>query len=139
MIPKKTVILDTNFLMIPFTLNVDVVEEIKNVADFNYSLKIIDKTIDELKKISINEKNAKLRNSAKLALKYVDSNKISKIKTLESQFYLDVDSIIIEYSKSNPETTVVATQDIELRRKLRQINTPLFVLRQKKYVVFQKY
>ena len=47
----EKIILDTNFLMIPFTLKVDIFLEIDRVIIDEYRLYIIDKTIDELDNI----------------------------------------------------------------------------------------
>ncbi len=131
-----TIILDTNFLLIPFTLNVDIFDGIRAAAEFPYDLSIIDKSIDELNKISADKNlKAKDRNAAKLAL---SSLKAYSIKTIKTAYDKDADSLIIDYCKANPDT-VVATQDLELRRRLRAIDISLIVLRQKKYVVFQRY
>ena len=66
----KTVILDTNFLVLAG--KIDFKSEISRICDFNYEIKIIDKTIGELKKIG---------KKADLALQLIDKFSIGQIKT----------------------------------------------------------
>ena len=74
----KTIILDTNFLMIPYKFKVDIFTEVDRLLTEEYSLNILDKTLDELKKIK----------APKLTFQLAERLKI--IKTKED---LDVDSI----------------------------------------------
>ena len=52
----KTVLLDTNFLLIPAQFKVDIFSEIDRICTFQYEIAVLDKTIDELNKI-IKEQN----------------------------------------------------------------------------------
>ena len=70
------IILDTNFLLIPGTLKVDIFEEIKRICDFKYTLHIIDKTVDELKKITETQRG-KYKTAAKLALMLIKKKMLS--------------------------------------------------------------
>ena len=106
----KKVILDTNFLMAVSQFKVDIFSEIRRICDFKYELFIIDKTINELESI-------------------IETQKGKNIKTKEGT----VDELIVKISNKN---TIVATQDMELKRKLREKGVSLIVLRQKKYLVF---
>jgi hypothetical protein len=116
----KTIILDSNFLMIPFQFKIDIISEINRICNFKYELKIIDKTIDELENLNKKE--------AKAALKLIENKKIRKIVTKKDKI---VDDLILELTDKN---IIVATQDKELKRKLKDKNTPIIVLRQKKYL-----
>jgi len=124
----KEVILDTNFLMAVSQFKVDIFSELKRICDFPYELFIIDKTINELESI-IEEQKGKHKAAAKLALAIIKNKKIKKIKTKEGT----VDGLILGIADKD---TVVATQDMELKRKLRKKRVSLIVLRQKKYLVF---
>ncbi|MBW2984459.1 DNA-binding protein [Candidatus Woesearchaeota archaeon] len=124
----KEVILDTNFLMAVSQFKVDIFSELKRICDFPYELFIIDKTINELESI-IEEQKGKHKAAAKLALAIIKNKKIKKIKTKEGT----VDELILGIADKD---TVVATQDMELKRKLRKKRVSLIVLRQKKYLVF---
>ncbi len=123
----KKIILDTNFLLIPYQFKVDVFSEIRRVCDFKYKLCIIDKTIDELKKIMIKQKG-KDKMAAMLGLVFIEQNKIAKIKTKEKK---NVDTLII--SKSDKDT-IVATQDAELKAKLKKKGIALIVLKGKSHL-----
>lgn len=123
----KEVILDTNFLMAVSQFKVDIFSEIERISDFKYELCIIDKTVDELESIIENQKG-KNKAAAKLALSIIKTKKLKKIKTPEGT----VDDLIIKISNKD---TIVATQDMELKRKLREKRVPMIVLRQKKYLI----
>ena len=122
------VIIDTNFLLVPFQFNVDIFSEISRICDFNYKLYIFDKTIEELEKI-IETGKGKDKRAAKLGLQMVKKFKISKIKTSKL-----VDDAIVDLCKK--EKVIVATQDIGLRRRIKG-KCKLIVLRKKSYLEFQ--
>jgi rRNA-processing protein FCF1 len=123
----KKIILDTNFLMVVGQFKVDIFSELKRICDFPYEIFIIDKTINELKSI-IEKQKGKHKAAAKLALTIIKNKKIKKIKTKEGT----VDELIIKLSNKG---TVIATQDMELKRRLRKKGVSMVVLRQKRYLV----
>ena len=47
----KQVVLDTNFLLIPYTLKVDIFSEIKEIMDLPYEICLLDESLNELNKI----------------------------------------------------------------------------------------
>ena len=101
----KKILLDTNFLLIPFQFNVDIFAEVHRITNEKYQLFVLDKTISELKKI-INDKKQKLknRNAAKLGLQLI---KAKKVKILKTDSDNDVDSIL-----ANIKGYTIATQDL---------------------------
>jgi rRNA-processing protein FCF1 len=121
------VIIDTNFLLIPGTLGVDIFSQLKEI-DPSVEMFIIDKTIDELNKIKKEQK--RFRKAADLALQLVDKYKLQQIKT---EKVLNVDKIILEKAQGY----AVATQDKELKQQLKKKKIPIIVLRQKKYLKLQ--
>jgi rRNA-processing protein FCF1 len=123
----KKIIIDTNFLMAVSQFKVDIFSEIRRIAEFKYELCIIDKTVDELESI-IEKQSGKQKRAAKLALSIIKLKKIKKIKTKEG----NVDELIVKNSDKN---TIVATQDMKLKKILKEREIPLIVLRQKKYLV----
>jgi hypothetical protein len=119
------VILDTNFLLIPGTLGVDVFTEIRRI-DPSAKLFVVDKTIDELEKIKKEQK--KYARAADLALQLMKSQNIAALKTEKNK---NADQIIAETAANG---YAVATQDKLLKKQLRDKNIPILILRQKKYV-----
>jgi len=122
----KIIILDTNFLLIPYQFKVDIFEEIKKIIDSNYSLCILDKTIDELNKI-MDEQKGKQKAAAKLALSLIKNKKLKKIKTKDGY----VDDLLIK------QDAIIATQDKELINRLKEVKKKVIQLRQKKYLIIK--
>jgi rRNA-processing protein FCF1 len=122
------IILDTNFLLIPAQFGVDIFSEIERIMDKPYELCIVDSTLDELEKI---QKTASGRDkrAAALALQLITKKGIKALKTEKN---LNTDKLIVELSKSLD--CLVATQDRALKRILKQKNTKLIVLRQKRFL-----
>lgn len=122
----RKIILDTNFLMIPYKFKVDIFSEIDRVCRFNYRLCIFEQTITELKKI-IEKQTGKDKRAAQLALKLIKLKNIGMINPDGT----DVDLLILEHAN---EDMTVATQDIELRKELMKKGVSVIMLRQKKYL-----
>ena len=124
----KKIILDTNFLLIPYQFKVDIFSEIRRICDFNYSLFVIDKTVDELNRIVLSSK-VKDRLAAVLALKLIAHAKVKEIKTGKE---MDADLLII---KAADRDTIVATQDTALKSRLKQKGAGIISLRKKDHLV----
>lgn len=122
----KKIIIDTNFLMTPYKLRVDIFSEFSRICNFNYELCIFEQSISELKNI-IKMQRGKERKAAEFALKLVKMKDISMIKSEQK----DVDSLILE---SLNKDIVVATQDLDLKRELLKRGASVIILRQKKYL-----
>ncbi|MBI2523322.1 nucleotide-binding protein [Candidatus Woesearchaeota archaeon] len=122
----KKILLDTNFLLIPYQFRVDIFTQIDKIIHFPYKIFVLDKGIEELKKI-VGEQKGKSRDAAKIALKLIAIKNIAIVNT-EGDKKAD-DAIIELSSKSN---YVVATQDKDLKRRLINYGTTVIILRQKK-------
>ncbi len=116
---EKKIILDTNFLLVPFQFGVDIFAEIERICQFNYKLYVLERSIDELKKIN--------RPYAKAALDLIRAKRIDKIQTEEG----NVDDLLVK------EDAIVATQDKELIRRLKKTGKTVIQLRQKKYLIIK--
>lgn len=127
----KTIILDTNFLLIPAQFNVDIFESIKELMDEAYELCVIDMIVDELH-ILTGKGSGKDKNAAKLGLALLEAKNIKVLKTEKN---LNTDKMIVETAKQ-PDF-IVATQDQGLKRDLKANNVKIIVLRQKKRVAFE--
>ena len=126
----KKIILDTNFLMISFQFKVDIFSEFDRICNFNYKLCIYRNSINELMEI-IKKQPQKHKKAAEFALKLIKLKNIEIIGSNEGY----VDSLIMENLDKN---TIVATQDINLKKELLKKNVPVIILRQKKYLQFVK-
>lgn len=124
---KKRIILDTNFLLIPATLGVDIFSEIQRITDFEYELCVIDGTFLELEEIS--SQNGKNGVAAKVTLALLKSKHLNIIPNAKRH----VDDAIVAVCDEN---VVVATQDAALRARAKAIGARVIVLRQKAHLIF---
>ena len=117
------IILDTNFLMIPYLFKVDIIKEFDRILDETYELCIFDKSVEELMKI-ISNQSGKDKDAAKFALQFIEKNKFQLIHTDKY-----VDDAILEETEFT-----IATQDKDLKEKLKKQGRKIIILRQKKYL-----
>lgn len=122
----RKILLDTNFLMACDQFKVDIFSEIDRICNFNYKIRILDKTMYELKDI-VEKQKGKHKDAAKIALHLLKIKNVKVIKYVSEQ---NTDDTIIDYAKK--EDCIVATQDKDLKRKLINQNTSVIVLKQKK-------
>ena len=125
---SKEVVIDTNFFMVPFQFNVDIITELEKLLP-SYNLTTPSFVINELKGLKRN-KNAKIRLNANLALKLANSSKveIKDISLLENE---TVDNALLRVSE------VLATNDIELKNRAKDKGITVAYLRQKKYIAVE--
>lgn len=134
MFSKHKVILDTNFLLIPGQFNVNIFAEIDRIMEVPYKLRIMDGTVEELNKITVLGKQKDSR-AAKLAVALVGSLiKQKSLKTITSSPNKSVDDNIVE--KSN-DKVYIATQDKELKQRVKAKGAHIITLKQKKYLGFE--
>ena len=125
---SKEVVIDTNFFMVPFQFNVDIITELENLLP-SYKLTTPSFVINELKGLKNNSKG-KTRLNANLALKLANSSKveIKDISLLENE---TVDDALLRVSE------VLATNDIELKNRAKNKGITVAYLRQKKYIAIE--
>ena len=125
---SKEVVIDTNFFMVPFQFNVDVITELEKLLP-SYKLTTPIFVINELKGLKRNTKG-KVRLNANLALKLANSSKveIKDISLLENE---TVDDALLRVSE------VLATNDIELKNRAKDKGITVVYLRQKKYIAVE--
>ncbi len=129
---KKTkIIVDTNFLFIPGDLGIDIFTEIQQLINEPYELCVMDSTIYELNKILTTSAKQKQGLNAKLGLILL---KQKNLKTINGSSKNYADSSILDYAAQNPQNTIIATQDKDLKNKLKKIPVRIITLRQKKYL-----
>lgn len=122
---SKEVIIDTNFFMVPFQFNVDIIDELeKKLPAYKFIAPSF--VIDELYGLKHNSKG-KTRLNAGMALKLAKTSpiEIKDISLLENE---TVDDALIRISE------VLATNDIELKKRAKEKGISVVYLRQKKYI-----
>ena len=117
----KRIILDTNFLMLFGKFRIDLEKELERISFGPYRIFTLSSVVQELNKIASSKGEA--GKNAKVALKLIESK---KIKIIESSGKVD-DALL----KMADENTIIATNDIELRKKLK---TKTIYLRAKKHL-----
>ena len=125
---SKEVVIDTNFFMVPFQFNVDIIAELEKLLP-SYKLTTPSFVINELKGLKNNNKG-KTRLNANLALKLANSSKIEikDISLLENE---TVDDALLRVSE------VLATNDADLKNRAKDKGITVAYLRQKKYIAVE--
>jgi len=118
------VILDSNFLMIPFQFKIDVFQEIEYLLQKKVDFVVPSAVKSELTGIS--SRGGEGAPEASLALQLASRCRVVDV-TLEPQETVD-DAIL---KASQKLSAVVATTDIDLKKRLRAINVPVVYLREK--------
>ena len=122
---SKEVVIDTNFFKVPFQFNVDIIDELEKALP-SYKLTTPIFVINELKGLKRNNKG-KIRLNADLALKLANSSNI-EIKDISLENNETVDDALLRVSE------VLATNDIELKKRAKKKGITVAYLRQKKYI-----
>ncbi|MBT4823986.1 hypothetical protein HN695_05340 [Candidatus Woesearchaeota archaeon] len=140
---EEKILLDTNFLMIPGNFGVDIFTEIERICHFKYKLYILDKSLDELKKLP--EKARKQKTTTKravnIALKLVENMvqdgklNIIPIKTNKKLISIYKDKYVDDIIKEVKNDYIIATTDKELKKHLKRV----IVLRQKSHLELVNY
>ncbi|MBS7643359.1 30S processome protein Utp24 [Candidatus Bathyarchaeota archaeon] len=123
------VILDANFLMIPAQFQIDIFQQLTNLFNKRVEMIVLASTRNELQKIALGS-HPKKKKQAELALKFVDGKcHLSKIKPKIGE---TADDLILRVAKK--WRCPVATNDRNLRKKLRNISVPVIYLREKSHL-----
>ena len=125
---SKEVVIDTNFFMVPFQFNVDIITELEKILP-SYKLTTPSFVINELKGLKKNNKG-KIRLNANLALKLANSSKV-EIKDISLFENETVDDALLRVSE------VLATNDIELKNRAKDKGITVAYLRQKRYIAVE--
>ncbi|MCB9358865.1 hypothetical protein H6503_02955 [Candidatus Woesearchaeota archaeon] len=114
---RNIVIFDTNFLLIPEQFKIDIFNQAKMLLSGTVEFMIFDKTIYELQKLSSG--SAKHVVSAKVALQLINDHKIDIITSHDDKY---VDDLLVDIGQYLPDfdgTLIIATQDKELKDRLK--------------------
>ncbi len=130
--PGKKIILDSNFLMLPYSERIDIFSEIERLVPEKHMLHIIKGTPRELKGI-IDKKNTKGQDrvAARLALKFIEAK---DIKPLGSDGFVDKE--IEKEASKDPKSTIVCTNDKELKKKLSESGVMVITMHGRNHLDF---
>ena len=121
------VILDSNFLFVPFQFHVDIFDELEALLG-RYEPIVLSTTLEELKSLT-RKRSVKMQRQASAVLELVRRCEVVDVEKKPSESYDDIILRIARKSKSP-----VATNDKELRRKLRGEGVAVIFLRQKSHL-----
>ncbi len=128
MAPRE-IILDTNFLLVPFQFKIDILRQLDDLVDVSHCYVVSARTKVELQKIAaIRGKDGM---AARLALKLLEANK-ARIAIIESDEY--VDDWIVDYAVKHK--AIVCTNDSKLRTRLKDMDIKVATMKSKSKVGF---
>jgi rRNA-processing protein FCF1 len=127
---SRTIIFDTNFLLIPLRFGLDIFEESEKAVNQKLVFAVVPQIIEEIEKLKSNASPSFLKD-----LCFVDKV-LERCVVLDELIYPNekVDESLIRIASKNG--FIVATTDSELRKKLRKNNVDIIFLRQKSYLEF---
>lgn len=123
------IILDTNFLFVPSQFHLDIFEELDRSIGQQVEPLILSSTFEELQKL-IKSRSIKKSKQALLGLKLAEKCRIVEIERENDE---SNDDVILRAAVEMK--CAVATNDRELRKKLRNAGVPVVFLRQKSTLV----
>jgi rRNA-processing protein FCF1 len=127
--PKTTqplkVILDSNALFVPLEFKMDIFEELRRLLNRNLEFILLSSVKRELEMLAAKD-SPKIRREAFFALKLAEKCKYVPVEKDEK---LTTDDAIAKVAKN--WNSPVFTNDIKLKKKLRDISVPVIYVRQK--------
>ena len=128
---KLKVILDSNFLFVPSQFHLDIFEELANILNQRFEPILLSSTQKELQGLA-KSNSPKKQKQALLALKLAEKCRVIPVEKGLRETYDDVIVRVAAEWKSP-----VATNDRELRRRLRTLGLPVIFLRQKQRLMLE--
>ncbi|MFX1388371.1 MAG: PIN domain-containing protein [Promethearchaeota archaeon] len=138
---NNLIVIDSNFILLPFQFKIDYLDEIRSLIEGNLRFIIVQQILNELESKKRREKKStKFKRLLESGLYYIEKNK--------EKFDIE----ILEEVKKNNETTddfllrmlkdlkmetqniYLATNDSDLRKSAKEIGISVIFLRQKKYL-----
>ena len=129
------VIIDTNFLLLPYQEHIDIFSDIARAVDGTAEFAIIDRTHQELEKL-MHLGTLKERTAAKLGSLFIrEFARQGKLKVIRTFLAKDVDDAILKKAGAHD---YVATQDKALKETLKNNGIKVITLRGNHCVVEHK-
>jgi rRNA-processing protein FCF1 len=124
----RTIIFDTNFLLIPIRFGIDIFEESKNAVNQKVVFAVTPQILDEINKLKSKAKGSFMKELV-FAEKIIEKCLILDEEVKDGEL---VDDSLVRIATTNDY--IIATSDAELRRKLLDRNVDVLILRQKSYL-----
>ena len=121
----RQVLLDSSFLFIPSNFEIDIFSELKKLLGGRFEPVVLSATLRELQKLS-HSSSTKLRKQAAIALKFAEQCRVQEASEEKHESH---DDLIVRIA--HIMRFCVATNDRELRKRLRNLKVPVIYLRQK--------
>lgn len=118
----RKILLDANFLIVPFQFNVDVFEEFDRIIGEFYELYSLNRTYNE----ALSVEDGRYREMVQRLVEEADP----EIAIIDTEAEEDVDDVLV----SKAGEFIVATNDSELKQRLRKQGLPHIYLRQKTHL-----
>ena len=128
---KAKVVLDSNFLFVPSQFRLDIFEELANLLNQRFEPIILSSTQKELEGLAESD-SPKKRKQALLALKLAEKCHPVPVEKDPKETYDDVIVRVAAKWKSP-----VATNDRQLRKRLKNLGVPVIFLRQKQRLMLE--
>jgi rRNA-processing protein FCF1 len=119
------VVLDANFFFIGLQFNIDIFEELADLLNRRFEPVILSSTQKELQGLA-ESRSPKQQKQAQLALRLAEKCRFIAVEKSLKETY---DDVIVRVSAK--WKSPVATNDRELRKRLRKVGVPVIFLRQK--------
>ncbi|MEM4335793.1 MAG: hypothetical protein QXL47_04480 [Candidatus Anstonellales archaeon] len=125
----KKIVVDTNFMLLPFYFNVDVFDQIFSLIEEPFKIVIGRNVLSELERLR--KGRGKSAKGAAVALLFIEKYK-KFIQVVEAKGH--VDRWILNYAKENDG--IVCTNDMKLKEKAKGIGLKVIVLKGKARIDF---
>ncbi|MCW4016495.1 MAG: nucleotide-binding protein [Candidatus Bathyarchaeota archaeon] len=119
------IILDANFFFVPSQFNLDIFEELANLLNRRFEPVLLSSTQKELEGLA--HSSPKVNKQALLALRFAEKCSFVSAEKVLTESY---DDVIVRVASE--WSCPVATNDKELRKRLREKGVPVIFLRQKR-------
>ncbi|MEM2142687.1 MAG: hypothetical protein QXS20_02135 [Candidatus Thorarchaeota archaeon] len=126
-----TVLLDSNFLLVPSTLRIDIFSEIERTIELPVRFVVIDSVLHELETRAEDEKHRGTARHFRHAMSL--AGRCDRETVPDHMENMSVDEQLLEYAKV--KGYVIATNDRELRRRSRDLGLTVITLREGKKVI----
>ncbi|MFX1322265.1 MAG: PIN domain-containing protein [Promethearchaeota archaeon] len=139
------IILDSNFILLPFQFKVDYLNEVKLNLEGGVEFIIFKQILDELGAKQVREPNAtKFQRDFKSGISYLEKNRNKYEITFLDEIKKDnetTDNFLLRRGielKNEGYVIFLATNDSILRKKAKEFGLNTIFLRQKKYLSFER-